>query len=78
MRRFLTGMNWDAALADHEPELARRLGINLADCSLRGTKRAGFYVRLSQQIKIVNGGKAILKLKTLRKNILDTISGIPD
>jgi len=40
MRRFLTGMNWDAALADHEPELARRLGINLADCSLRGTKRA--------------------------------------
>lgn len=36
---FLSGMNWDAGIAEKEPDLAHRLGINLVDSSLRGTMR---------------------------------------
>jgi hypothetical protein len=33
---FLTGMNWDAELAEKEPQLFKRLGFNLADSMFRG------------------------------------------
>jgi hypothetical protein len=35
---FLSGLNWDAVLADADPAVARRLGITLVDGMLRGTQ----------------------------------------